>query len=515
MRNYHPILISILLNLLWIPSNAQQYLFDAQLITTDDGLSSLLTRSVHKDKKGFMWIGTQYGLDRYDGYTFKLYTKEKNGLYKNGGIDHIEEDGEGNLWLFHSKAWSLDPELVEMEAVDIFDPITERAVPFEVYFGDKAPFKVSDIKVTQFNDPQKRIWVTTGQGQLFLYGQGSFKKIFEREGAYFPCITIDNKGHIWMGREDNLLCIDGSGQVLEQFTLPGRVYRIWAGNDDTVWLATTWPKTDFNELHFWFKTKESKQLKPFIFSGNTDFFKLKKPVRIFIHRSEEGYWYLNVNQHNHFDPNLHVFNDKGEWLFDFHTLLGKDSELQVLHHYEDSRYLWLPTETGVLKTSVATNPFHLVHGRKGFSDCRGITGDGAGNIIFLNKQIFQWDPRSHGLRQLSHNSGSYALTYTDSLLWAGTYGGPNLGFQLDLKTNQETIIPGQDRGLPIYAVLKTRMPHRFLIGRGKGLAFLTFIIKKLSRSPNTMGLTYLKLQLFTIFIKMHRVSGWLPKMAFF
>ena len=43
-----------------------------------------------------MWIGTQYGLNRYDGHSFKLYTKEVHHLFNNKNIRRIDEDKQGN-----------------------------------------------------------------------------------------------------------------------------------------------------------------------------------------------------------------------------------------------------------------------------------------------------------------------------------------------------------------------------------------------------------------------------------
>ena len=51
---------------------AQEYIYDAQLLTTDDGLANLMTTAFFQDKKGYLWIGTDRGLNRYDGYGFQL-----------------------------------------------------------------------------------------------------------------------------------------------------------------------------------------------------------------------------------------------------------------------------------------------------------------------------------------------------------------------------------------------------------------------------------------------------------
>ncbi|MEN0050595.1 MAG: two-component regulator propeller domain-containing protein, partial [Bacteroidota bacterium] len=54
----------------------QSYITDHQYLTTEDGLANLFTTAIFQDSKGFVWIGTRYGLNRFDGYNFELYLKQ-------------------------------------------------------------------------------------------------------------------------------------------------------------------------------------------------------------------------------------------------------------------------------------------------------------------------------------------------------------------------------------------------------------------------------------------------------
>ncbi len=70
-------------------------------ITLDDGLSQSNVLSVLQDSKGWLWIGTENGLNRYDGYEFTNFKRDRgnpDGL-PNDFIFDIEEDRDGNLWL--------------------------------------------------------------------------------------------------------------------------------------------------------------------------------------------------------------------------------------------------------------------------------------------------------------------------------------------------------------------------------------------------------------------------------
>lgn len=70
-------------------------------LTTENGLSNSNVKTILKDSKGFLWVGTESGLNRYDGYEFKTYTRKEgdpNSLETND-VSEILEDGLGNLWL--------------------------------------------------------------------------------------------------------------------------------------------------------------------------------------------------------------------------------------------------------------------------------------------------------------------------------------------------------------------------------------------------------------------------------
>lgn len=70
-------------------------------LNTNDGLSNTNVKSILRDKYGFLWIGTNSGLNRYDGYGFKVYTMQPgkpNTLDSNNIVD-LQEDGLGNVWV--------------------------------------------------------------------------------------------------------------------------------------------------------------------------------------------------------------------------------------------------------------------------------------------------------------------------------------------------------------------------------------------------------------------------------
>ena len=70
-------------------------------LSLQDGLSQSTVRCIYQDSRGFIWIGTQDGLNRYDGYHFKVYKHDPNDSTSMSSsiIYSICEDQEGNLWI--------------------------------------------------------------------------------------------------------------------------------------------------------------------------------------------------------------------------------------------------------------------------------------------------------------------------------------------------------------------------------------------------------------------------------
>src|ERR1700754_4843712 len=70
-------------------------------LTMRDGLSQSTVMSVLQDSQGYLWLATESGLDRYDGYSIRAYRRERGNEHglANDFIWTIAEDARGDLWL--------------------------------------------------------------------------------------------------------------------------------------------------------------------------------------------------------------------------------------------------------------------------------------------------------------------------------------------------------------------------------------------------------------------------------
>lgn len=71
-------------------------------LTTADGLSSNSVTALLHDSRGYLWVGTTYGLNRFDAYTVQRYYAADFGSNRDEIID-LAEDTEGNIWI-HTKS---------------------------------------------------------------------------------------------------------------------------------------------------------------------------------------------------------------------------------------------------------------------------------------------------------------------------------------------------------------------------------------------------------------------------
>src|SRR6476659_9053277 len=67
----------------------------------DEGLSQATALQMAQDKAGFLWIGTQDGLDRFDGYGFRVYKHARSDAHSlsDNGIRALAADADGSLWI--------------------------------------------------------------------------------------------------------------------------------------------------------------------------------------------------------------------------------------------------------------------------------------------------------------------------------------------------------------------------------------------------------------------------------
>jgi signal transduction histidine kinase/ligand-binding sensor domain-containing protein/DNA-binding response OmpR family regulator len=176
----------------------------------NNGLSHNSVRHIVQDKKGFLWFGTFFGLNRFDGYQFKNYMSSSPGNNKlyNDDITALELDESSNhLWIGTRKGLTL------------FKMDTHVFVTFLPKKNDPNSLPEGEIR-SVYVDKFKRVWVgTKNQGlYMFFLNENRFEKIPIKGFDYVKEIFEDKKGNIWVGSYDKgsvaKITLDSKGTIV-------------------------------------------------------------------------------------------------------------------------------------------------------------------------------------------------------------------------------------------------------------------------------------------------------------
>lgn len=161
-------LLALLFSLLSL--HAQSFMF--KHLEVSDGLSNNSVRCIYKDREGLMWFGTLAGLNCYDGYTFKVFTRQEynqNSLPDNF-IESMVELPDGQFWVKTAKGYVLFDKAKEVFQTDL--------TPFMTSLGSRGV--PSDI----FVDSKENVWI-------YVMGEGCYRYNKNSKPACFSFRNIN------------------------------------------------------------------------------------------------------------------------------------------------------------------------------------------------------------------------------------------------------------------------------------------------------------------------------------
>lgn len=207
-----------------------------------DGLSDNYILSVAQDRNGFIWIGTENGLNRFDGSAFTYYKAENTGLTDNGINSLLPDPTEDIIWIATKKGGliKLDTGKALFSSIDI--PVNE---------GSSLPvYGVTDLCFSKNGD----IWIATyNKGLKKLKRETEEITHYDLSSVPLPSdyriksIKEDNYGNLYIGHWGNGLTILLNDGNMKHFCYEEKKHNGLPGNEildicfdsfNNVWLAT-------------------------------------------------------------------------------------------------------------------------------------------------------------------------------------------------------------------------------------------------------------------------------------
>ena len=185
-------------------------------ISTEDGLSHSIVNVITQDKYGFMWFGTNAGLDRYDGYSFKNYVPAGTISAKGEGsnVTALLEDESGLFWVgTRTGLFTFDPEREIFNRIDLktaedgditksWVTAIEPCIEGGIWVGSRnGLFRVLD-------GARVPGWIDSSNADRYIYQSNGIKFIHytaaveDSAGLFHDqiyCLKEDRRGALWVG----------------------------------------------------------------------------------------------------------------------------------------------------------------------------------------------------------------------------------------------------------------------------------------------------------------------------
>jgi signal transduction histidine kinase/ligand-binding sensor domain-containing protein len=470
-RSLSILLIHFLLLTSMSGAYAQQRRLQFTYLTPDDGLSSSIASCIIQDHKGFIWIGTPDGLNRYDGFNFVVYRNKpadsasladnvvktlfedhnknlfigtENGLclydrnsdrFRNYMLENssplkgifcsvlkIAEDSVGNLWLATNTG------------LIYFDRLKSKIVQFTHDPDNPESLSNNNVEAVLF-DKNGSLWVTTRRGlNLYLPDKGTFKHFTKTDdntkdlsGTIFLNIVEDREGNLWFGSTEGLYCLKNNPEAKAQ-----------------------------NLIHYQHDDQDKFSLS------------INQVTSLFV--DDMGNLWIGTE-----NGGINLFNRENQ---KFWRYLKDDYDPQSLNNesieaiYQDKTgNLWFGTYTGGLNIAMKNRdaiikyqnlpgaPLSLSHNTvMGFyEDQQGRiwVGTDGGGLNLFDMKISRFSRFNMDNSRLSSNSVLCILGDSNDRMWLGTWAGGLVSF--DIKTKLFTSFTTQNSGIQddnIYAIAK-------------------------------------------------------------
>ncbi|MCW8875607.1 MAG: triple tyrosine motif-containing protein [Kangiellaceae bacterium] len=453
----------------------------------NQGLSQGTVTCMLQDRQGFIWIGTQDGLNRFDGYSFKVFShdSEDDSTLSSSFIDALYEDSNGILWVGTSKGlnrfdrkqevfthYKLAEEKREyigsqfvkelypgpgnnilvatLGGLFSFDPVSKSTKHF-VHDAENPESIVSNKVYAMLSDKPNQFWVGTEQGLERLdYSNGSFKRFqYNLKNKQHlgklnvTALAQDKSGRIWIGTYNTgLYRLNPKSGEVKRFRHSAdntsslghnRVRSLLVSEAGEIWVGTRGGINLYSEKNDNFSHYRHD---PAIQSSlNND------NVWSMAEDSNGGIWFGTSDGVSRFDPRTRLFGHHHKTSSLNHTLSHK--VVRSLHKAEDG-IIWIGVDNGLNRYDPVSGEYqHFIHDP---NDANSISRGMVMSILVDSKGrtwagtydggLNLYIPKSGTFKRFAHDPNSINSISSDRVysikegrgggIWVGTVNGLNL-----------------------------------------------------------------------------------------
>lgn len=467
-------------------------------ITTDEGLSQANVTSILQDQYGFMWFGTQDGLNKYDGYQFTIYRNDPRNIksLSHNFIRTLFEDKDRNMWVGTSNG-----------GLSRFNYATNDFTTYK--FCNSPVFAIAQ-------DKAGNLWIGTWGDGIYKFNPSTRKAIYLKHNSsnpktlnsnYVRDIKIDTKGNIWIGTQVGLsLYLHPNSFIHYQHSLSdpqsiseGTVRKIFEDSNGHLWIGIDGGGLNrFNQASGKFAHYQHIPENPNSIC-NDDVFSIEEDVNgnLWV-GTRRGLGILDTKrktftnlQHSDTDPSslnsTSIYSllrdDKGNiWAGTFSTGISfYDRQPQKFTHFKHEIYT-----TNTLSNNNVTSMMEDHNGNRWF-------GTDGGGVNFLDTRKNRFIHFKHDVHDPNSIGSDYNLDIyedRDYDIWIANYkGGLNL-FNRNTRKFTRLKITGSKTDYVTFSVVTQDKKGRIWLGTfGNGISIYDKKTKQFTHLRREAGLT--------------------------
>ena len=263
----HRVSVFITATFIWLLTSASTVTMTFRKYQVNDGLSENSVQCILQDKQGFMWFGTKDGLNKYNGYEFKVFKHDPEDPHSIGNnfIRSIYQDEYENIWVgTDNRIYILNS---KTETFTLFDIKTDNGV------------SINSAITSIIAEDSKTIWIGTMTQGVFVYDilNGNLTQYLKGNDKHTLHSNLiwrifkDASNTIWIGtrnglsryyKETNSFVTYGSREK-QEFIEDPEILSIYEDSDGDIWLGTwsggliKYNKSTNNFQHYFSRTAET------------------------------------------------------------------------------------------------------------------------------------------------------------------------------------------------------------------------------------------------------------------